>query len=58
MRVITVEITRDQWTHRHITIVGLKSNGGSNDASFQIKTTGLVSALHWRLDDPYLTAMI
>ena len=37
-RVITAEITRNRWTFRHITSIGLKSNGGSKDASFQIKT--------------------
>ena len=57
-RVITAEITRDQWTYRHITIVGLKSNGGSNDASFHIITSGLISALHRRLDAPDLITTI
>ena len=38
-RVITDEIARNRWTFRHITSVGLKSNGGSKDASFQIKTS-------------------
>ena len=52
------EITRDQWDDQHITIIGLKPKRGSNDTSFQIKTSGLISALHRRSDAPYLTVTI
>ena len=56
--IITVQIYRDRWILQSITIVGLRSNGGSNDASFQIKTKGMISALHQRSNAPNTIATI
>ena len=44
--VITAKITYDRWTLQHIAIVGLRSNGWSSEATFQIKTR----VLTWAFD--------